>query len=859
MTKKKFQKYMPKAGGAAAVALAMTVALSSQANAAEIDDADVQPVGTPPVDANTESNIAVISNEVEPAEANKAIEEKNDQIVDENDKIIDSNEQIEDSNDAAADKNEIDTDGKLPDPELDLPDAPEFSGDGDMSVGDYNDAVDDYNDAVGDYNDAVDEYNKDVDDYNDAADKQDQEAQDQYQKDLEEYNKLKAEYDAKLEQYNKDKADWDEDSAEYQQYLKDLEDYQKLQAEYEDLLDQYENDKDAYDQLVNENEIYDDVTDFNTDVNNKNSEIEDLNAALENDLHAGNVGSIEDVGEINNNVDLGENGDAILDVLNGYGDLVDQQAALQNQADALDNHEGKNAELGSEAYADYLAAVEAYNAAVDDFNDNVTIYNLAVEAYNAAVDAFNETNVPTPGDSNTGDATGTGDANWGEIEIDDHTFGHIDVKYQAAASKDVTVDADGNKTFSDSTTQYTVTGVYANQGDTSYGLSFDNNGPNTSGGTGTQSLSQSGDEFAHNMRPGGGNRPGSSSSSSTSVALNPTTGTVSFYVTLEDSSGDTHGINVSLNANSVYANGSYYTPTDEKEARYLAAYFGENAIMVDIDGDGVAEAYDVSGQSVFVISTMTCDGMGNGGGGGNRPGQNNNSTVNWNPDGLDLVLNLQTMIELHQADNAEKINYLTLELGKTAQVDAPDAPGTEPTPPDAPTAPEFVGEPGDEPVAPTAPTAPDVVEGPGDEPVAPTAPTAPDVVEDPGDEPVKPDDFDQKAPEAPVETEKLEHANKLDELNKKIVVTYNPPAPGGGGGGGGGTIIIPEEPIPLEPAPQPEPQPEPEVEIPDEDVPLANIPKTGDTSALWMALSALSGIGLAGMLFLGRNKKREEI
>ena len=55
------------------------------------------------------------------------------------------------------------------------------------------------------------------------------------------------------------------------------------------------------------------------------------------------------------------------------------------------------------------------------------------------------------------------------------------------------------------------------------------------------------------------------------------------------------------------------------------------------------------------------------------------------------------------------------------------------------------------------------------------------------------------------------------------------------------------------------PTPDDPTEIPDEDVPLANIPKTGDTSALWMALSALSGVGLAGMLFLGRNKKREEI
>ena len=41
-------------------------------------------------------------------------------------------------------------------------------------------------------------------------------------------------------------------------------------------------------------------------------------------------------------------------------------------------------------------------------------------------------------------------------------------------------------------------------------------------------------------------------------------------------------------------------------------------------------------------------------------------------------------------------------------------------------------------------------------------------------------------------------------------------------------------------------------EIPEEDVPLAEIPKTGDASVLWLALSTLSG----GLLCL--SKKREE-
>ena len=58
---------------------------------------------------------------------------------------------------------------------------------------------------------------------------------------------------------------------------------------------------------------------------------------------------------------------------------------------------------------------------------------------------------------------------------------------------------------------------------------------------------------------------------------------------------------------------------------------------------------------------------------------------------------------------------------------------------------------------------------------------------------------------------------------------------------------MPEPEVPLAPAPELE-------EILDEEVPLANVPKTGDASALWMALSALSGAGL----FLVRKKREED-
>ena len=90
-------------------------------------------------------------------------------------------------------------------------------------------------------------------------------------------------------------------------------------------------------------------------------------------------------------------------------------------------------------------------------------------------------------------------------------------------------------------------------------------------------------------------------------------------------------------------------------------------------------------------------------------------------------------------------------------------------------------------------------------------------------------------------------ANETAVVSITNAYTFN------GGGGGGGTIIIPEPPVPLAPVPQPEPEPEVE-EIPEEEVPLADIPKTGDASALWMMMSILSGTSLAGVTFLGRKK-----
>lgn len=104
--------------------------------------------------------------------------------------------------------------------------------------------------------------------------------------------------------------------------------------------------------------------------------------------------------------------------------------------------------------------------------------------------------------------------------------------------------------------------------------------------------------------------------------------------------------------------------------------------------------------------------------------------------------------------------------------------------------------------------------------------------------------------------------------------TAAPDGPSGGGGGGrdddptppAPPVDIPEEPTPLAPLPgedvTPE-QPAPDVDapltdLPDEEVPKADVPKTGDAALLWLALSGLSGAGLAVLTLSDRRKKNKD-
>ena len=781
---------------------------------------------------------------------------------------------------------------------------------------------DQYLEDLEQYEEDLDQYEEDLKQYEEdqAQYESDTQAYKDYLAAKEAYDAAKAEYDEQYAQYEQDKAQWDTDSQAYQdylaakeaydaakaeydikyaayleeqkayedatdaydQYLEDLEEYEEAQKVYEEELKQYEEDqaqyesdtqaykdylaakeaydaaKEAYDQEVEayekESGIYEEVVDYNADITTQNQDVAEKNEALEESVHASNVDNIDQLDGRNDDVKVDQ---SVLDVLNTYDDLAAAKSELETTAAALATDERKDADLDSEDYMAYLEAVEAYNAAVAKYNENAAAYNEAVATYNAAVEAYNESRT---GDASADSSTDTGTADWGNISLEEKveddkkkddnkkkeeteettevTFGHVDVKYTAAVAKEKTevTDEDGNTTesYADLSAGYTVIGVYtskeaAEAGSDTYGVNYKND---ASSDYETQSLTKDSDNYEFKGHD---------------TDLDPDEGQLYFYVALENNeTKETEIIQVTLSDTDVYPEGTYYAGIDGKSLGQLANYLDSEGDPLKTVVIGDTTYYDISGQSVFVISALACDGA--------RYSDGIITT-----DGLDLVLNVQTLIEIHKADNAQTLSYVSYEYGITAQAEAPAEPGDEPVAPEevaepgeapvaptAPTAPEEVAEPGEAPVEPTAPTkptevadpgeapeepiaptAPEEVAEPGEAPVEPTAPTEPTEVADPGEAPEDPGEFDKTEPEAPVPTTRLNHVVKLNQLTEKTIVhlDFGDLIPEGGSG------------------------------TSDKDVPVAEVPKTGDMSALWGTLSALS---LGGMALLNRKREDEE-
>ena len=686
----------------------------------------------------------------------------------------------------------------------------------------YLDDMDVYEQDETDYNTALEAYNKAQSDYKAAMEAHEAEvdrltkehnakvaAYEKYLEDLGAYGEEDEEYKAALEAYNKAQSDYKEameaHEAEVDRLIKEHNAKIAAYEKYLENLDTYEQEREKFEQKEDRKEIYDEVVEYNGQVESDNAAIEEANKNLGLGLNAG--GTLEEIAESNADLDAklaeSEEGQMLLETLSkeNRDKLAADAAELAAEAAALDEEAKKGYELGTEAYTTYLQRVKDYNASVKAYNEALKAYNDAVTEYNKQVDMFNAANVPQQGESNTGNGTQQEEGkviDWGNVVFGEYDgiLTHMDVKYNAAASK--TVDENGK--YSENVTQYTVTGVYAKQGDKKYGLAYSNDGWKTSTEQ-TLTKDASNDEFGNTLH----NHLGEE--------LDPVNGEIRFFVTLTDSNGKTHEIEVKLDAESVYAEGSYYkAETDYRgnETDFLDRYVGADGRTLEkvlIDGEYY---YDISGESVYLISALTCDGMSEE---TKRVTEGRKTTTvktgNLTAHGLDLILNMQTIIEIYQAENAQKIIYNQgYMMGKTATATDPGEPG------EAPEAPNEVKDPGK-------------LELPG----APEAPT----VEHPGE---GPGDFTQEEPAAPEMLDRMDKLEYLDHLEEKTIITpadlfYDEPeeaAPW--------FVNVANNGL---------------VQIIDEAVPLADAPNTGDATAL-LGFASLFSFG--GMYLAGNKKRR---
>ena len=373
--------------------------------------------------------------------------------------------------------------------------------------------------------------------------------------------------------------------------------------------------------------------------------------------------------------------------------LTEQKGALLEQIDKIKGIQDELENL-KKAAADgngSLDSIKAYNDKVDVYNNAVEDYTGLIGGYNALVLRYNSWQ-----DKQNQSASGTAD--WGNIMEDSIAFkqfyekgtklSHLDVKFDAA--KDLKQNETGNWGPSGGTANgyNKVVGIYKSKEDyeknqEGYGLNY-NEG--VDGKSGSKELGKNDYEFT--VR------------NDNSLNLDKDSSTISFYIVMKNDAGETTGFDISLDATKVYPKGTYY---GGNKAESLENYRDKDnkpleTITVINPETGKEETYyDISGMSIYVVSAMTCDRFFWGAedaikyekDNGNWYNNKNNCDTrlvynNWwdfhnktnyetvtidgktipkllKANGLDLVLNLDTIIALAQQNNIKTLKYLGYE------------------------------------------------------------------------------------------------------------------------------------------------------------------------------------------------------
>lgn len=363
---------------------------------------------------------------------------------------------------------------------------------------------------------------------------------------------------------------------------------------------------------------------FNQDtVDRNNAKIEALNQTLQEE---GTLADEEDAAEIR------EKNRELQEAYKEIQTLESNLTKLQNALNGLPD-------------PDYQK-INEYNTLVSRYNQQVEIYNAKVGGHNTKVDS------PSASGNAPIEAGVPGKADWGNV-VDNDKYNGSDKNQHTIKNLDY---IDVRKT---GTNGSKITGVYANRGDENLGLKYTN--ATGSGEWIEQALEdadskggpKSSGEFEH-LNQGGNDRKD---------VFDATQSEIQFVVAIkkEDAEQDIQ-IDVKIGPNTCYAGGTRYYESAEN-AHKLAGYENTNGEKIPTKTDENGEIYyDLSGMSVYVVSAILSD---------ERNNPNNDDTFQWdrNVEGLELLLDTETILKEYQKQNAQKLSYITKKNFKEHTMD----------------------------------------------------------------------------------------------------------------------------------------------------------------------------------------------